>query len=805
MGLLAVMLIGTGAASPAQAATADAGSLRATFDADPWHLELTDAGGRRVLSEVGAGSPGSIGRLGFLSGGVWAHATRVVSVAQTDSGYSATLATDDPLGRRISFAVGRRDEGVISVSAQVVGSGAFDAQAGERYLGFGERSNAVNQRGNEVRNYVSEGPYQDSEQPFVAALVPSPGQNPRHDATYYPVPWLLSTAGYGVLVRNNTTSTFRLGVDNPGTWSVQNDGATLDFDVFAGPAPADALRRMTALTGRQPPPAAPFYFGPWFQADGADAGSIDTLRNADAPASVGQTYTHYLPCGDQRTKKPPQPERTALYHSAGLAVTTYFNPMICTNYSGQYDRAVAAGVLTKDSNGAPYTYRYTGSTVFTVGQFDFTAPGADDFYAGLLSEAVAAGYDGWMEDFGEYTPLDSRSADGTPGPAMHNLYPTLYHHAGYAYSQRAPKPIARFNRSGWTGAAQFSQIVWGGDPTTGFGFDGLSSAVTNGLTMGLSGVSLWGSDIGGFFAISSGQTTPELLTRWLEFGFASGVMRTQANGFEVVPQDRAQIFDPAVLPVWRRYAKLRTQLYPYLDAAERTYNRSGLPLMRSLALVYPDDAQALAQEDEYLFGPDLLVAPVVSSGKTQRSVYLPAGRWVDLWRSSRYVEKSGSLAPKRPQILTGGRSVDLPAPLEELPMLVRAGAILPMLPPDVDTLTGYGKAKGLVHLSDRRKRMVLLAYPQGRGRVEIGKGESVLSKASKGKWTLRFRGKVRRSYRLRASLATLRRPFRPCSVALDGRALAKRAWSYSRKTSVLDARFRTRRGTLTVKPCRSSG
>src|SRR3954452_10296468 len=394
------------------------------------------------------------------------------------------------------------------------------------------------------------------------------------------------------------------------------------------------------------------------------------LRTAGALGSVVQTYTHYLPCGDQQGKRDAQRARTSMFHAAGLAVTTYFNPMICTGYASRFDEAAAAGALTRNALGQPYTYRYTGASQFFVGQFDFSAPSAVRLYGTLLGEAVADGYDGWMEDFGEYTPSDAVSADGTPGPRMHNRYPVLYHGAAWEYARKAPRPLARFNRSGWTGAARVSQIVWGGDPSTSWGFDGLASAVRNGLTMGLSGVSLWGSDVGGFFALSKPQTTPELLARWLEVGFASGVMRTQANGFDFGNAGpRAQIFDAGVLPIWRRYARLRTQLYPYLAAAEADYDRTGLPLMRHLALAYPDDPRAVAREDEYLLGGDVLVAPVLSPGDRSRRAYLPAGRWVDLWRSAA-VRADGSLALRRPRVLAGGDDVTVPAPLDELPLFV---------------------------------------------------------------------------------------------------------------------------------------
>ena len=424
----------------------------------------------------------------------------------------------------------------------------FERVPGEQFLGFGERSDAVVRVDGDVDNRVTEGPYQPIELPFVRAFVPLAGQNDRADATYFPIPWLLSTRGAGLLVRNDEHSVFRLG----SPWTVEVDSSRLVFEMYAGPTPADALRRFTARVGRQPRAAAPFYFGPWWQPRGDAAAYLKTLQEAGAAGSLVQTYTHYLPCGDQVTES--ERERTAMFHAAGLAVTTYFNPMVCTGHKPRYDPAVAAGALTKTAQGDPYLYRYTGSEQFFVGQYDFTMEAGRELYADALAEAVADGYDGWMEDFGEYTPDDGYQADGSTGSGGHNRYVVDYHAAAHAYARRAPRPLARFNRSGWTGAARHSQLVWGGDPTTSWGFDGLDSAIKNGLSMGASGVSLWGSDIGGFFALSERQTTPELMNRWIQFGFASPIMRTQANGFSIGVRQgrRAQLTDPEVLPVWRR-------------------------------------------------------------------------------------------------------------------------------------------------------------------------------------------------------------------------------------------------------------
>ncbi len=577
---------------------------------------------------------------------------------------------------------------------------SFATAPGERFLGFGERSDAVVRTGGDVENRVTEGPYQAVESPFVAGFVPPPGQSDRADATYFPIPWLLSTRGAGFLITNDGHSRFTLGAP----WTAEVDGAQMGFDVFAGPTPAAALGRFTARVGRQPPAAAPFSFGPWWQPHGDAVGNLEQLRKAKAAGSVVQTYTHYLPCGDQETAK--ERERTARFHAAGLAVTTYFNPMVCTSHRARYDPAAAAGALTKDALGNPLVYRYTGSTSFLVSQYDFTSAAGRRLYGDALDEAVQDGYDGWMEDFGEYTPDDAHGADGSTGAAGHNAYVREYHAAAHAYARdRAPRPLARFNRSGWTGTAQHSQIVWGGDPTTSFGFDGLRSAVRNGLSMGLSGVSLWGSDIGGFFALSEPQTSPELMARWIEVGFASGVMRMQANGFTLRPSRRAQIFDGDVLPVWTRYARLRTQLYPYLARAQRRYDRTGLPLMRALALAHPDDPQAIERDDEYLLGPDLLVAPVLDDGVRARKVYLPHGRWVDLWRSADY--HKGTLKPRRRAvILRGGREVVVPAPLDEIPLFVRARARMRLLPRDVETLATYGEGD-TVRLADRSRRRTL--------------------------------------------------------------------------------------------------
>ena len=135
---------------------------------------------------------------------------------------------------------------------------------------------------------------------------------------------------------------------------------------------------------------------------------------------------------------------------------------------------------------------------------------------------------------------------------------------------------------------------------------------------------MWASDVGGFFTLTGNKLTRELLHRWIQFGAVSGVMRTKGRGSACPLASRPQIWERPTISLWRRYAKLRTQLYPYVSAAAAEYRRTGMPLMRHLALSFPDDARATAREDQFMFGPDLLAAPVCATASAARACTCPA-------------------------------------------------------------------------------------------------------------------------------------------------------------------------------------
>ncbi|MGB0099860.1 MAG: TIM-barrel domain-containing protein [Nocardioides sp.] len=734
---------------------------------------------------------------------------RVVADRVTEvDGDTVELGTADD-GLTASVTVAPDAAGVFAVRVAGHGAGitgvSIDLKAGsdERYLGFGERSNAVDQRGRQVQNRVEDGPYTANQAFLVRSFVPEPGLGERPDSTYFPVPWMLSTSGYGVLVDNDEDSSFELATSehrNVNRLVVEAD--YLDLRVFGGPTPARALKRMSAAIGRQPAPSTPALYGAWFQPDGSNWNAeFDEQREQGVPVSVAETSVHYLPCGNDRGEV-QEMARTKALHDRGMSATAYFNPMICTNFLPEYQQGIDANAFTRGADGSTLVYPYSTARHFEVSQVDFSSEAGREYFKGLLQEAVDHGYDGWMEDFGEYTPDDALYADGTPDSAMHNRYVEDYHATAREFEETAPRPLLRFQRSGWTDAVKESSIVWGGDPTTGWGFDGLTSSVTQGLNMGMSGVSVWGPDIGGFFTFPGDpQRSPELLNRWIEYGAFTGVMRLQNGGIQIAVPKPVKVDDPAVAPTWKRYTRLRTMLYPYVAGSQDAYQRKGLPLMRHLSLTNARDQKAVKRDDQYLFGQDLLVAPVTEEGARTKKTYLPTGTWIELARAWEFKD-DGKFKLKRVQAVGGKRTVTAKAQLKTIPLFLRAGAVIPMLPRTVDTLSEYGKdVEGLVDLTDEDGRRILLAAPRaGSWSGPLGAGETMSSTVTKRAWKLEVDADQDRTYAVKATLAGMDKSWKPCRVVAGGEEIS---FSYFKGRRVLQFSAPVgAEGTVRVTACR---
>ena len=672
---------------------------------------------------------------------------------------------------------------------------AWSCTRQERWLGFGERSESFLRGEGDVECYVGEGPYQAYEYPFLEQTVPPWGLRQRRDATYFPLPWLLSTRGWGLALANDELSYFRLRPSGDDRIAVEVEAAALRLRLYGGPTPLDALARYTEDSGRQPAPPARWAFGPWYQTGHANHVPIEeerrqaeVLRAAGVCVSAAETHCRHLPLGEHRGHESSERARTELLHGFGLAVLSYLNPLVGAELADVFERAHDDDALLRDPRGEPYVFEaYVGGrepphTMET--ELDFDVPAAVDRFADVAGELVASGYDGWMEDFGEDTPLDARHADGTTlGTGGHNAYATAYHRGAAEAARRLEettrRPLVRFVRSGFTGTTPNVAVVWGGDPTTGWGFDGLASALIEGLSMGASGVALWGSDIGGFLS-SEQKLTVELLVRWIQFGALSPLMRTKSSGIELPPYRRPQVWDDDVLPHFGRWCAWHTQLNDYLAAAHADYRATGRPIMCAMALDDPDGPAAKAV-DQYWLGRDLLCAPVFEDGLRHRVVSVPCDGMVELWRAVGYdpVGRAHTLTGAGAGAVHDVGEVTLAAPLDEAPVLVRPGAVLCLLSPVVDTLAPYGESAIRADQVDDR---VLLAFPSRPWSGALGEGLRASSAVADTRWVLDVEGgtDADRSFSIEADLGLL-----PSGRPHEVEVLGATSHHYDRSTGVL--------------------
>ena len=478
---------------PAGAATLDAGGgVGVEVHGATGRISIEGTGAGR-LAEA-AGTTGESGRVGFYADGAWHRASELVE----RRGTTALLGTGDPADGEILLEARVRRDGAAELSATAPAGAermsiGFAAAPGERYLGFGERSNAVDQRGQTIASRVSEGTYVPSDYDLVAGSVPEWALNRSDTATYFPMPWLLSTRGFGLLAENRATSRFRLGTVREDEWSVETETDSMRFVVLPGPRPADLVRQLTERTGRQPAPAAPWVLGPWFQTGHQNESPdeqeyVRILREADAPVSAAETHMRYMPCGsdqgleaEERARTAPSTGRgwprspTHARRSAAPTPRPSTPPSRPARSSAGPDGArtsstrSSAAASSRSGCSTSRTRRRARSTPASS-----TAPSPTATTAGWRTTASTSLRTPWRRTGCAATPL-------------HNFYPVLYHSAAHAYRRAQERPLVSFVRSGWTGVHPSAEIVWGGDPSTAFGFDGLESSVSQALTMGCPG------------------------------------------------------------------------------------------------------------------------------------------------------------------------------------------------------------------------------------------------------------------------------------------------------------------------------
>jgi alpha-glucosidase len=290
---------------------------------------------------------------------------------------------------------------------------------------------------------------------------------------------------------------------------------------------------------------------------------------------------------------------------------------------------------------------------------DFSNPAARAWWWSAHRELVQLGVAGWWLDGGEGPPAEA-TLHGGSGRLLHNIYDRFRHEA-FAEGEAADRPDQRvflLCRSGAAGMQRFGATCWSGDINNDFAT--LEAQIPLGLNTGLSGVPYWGTDVGGFFHPI--PESGELYARWFQLGAFSPIFRSHGWVWrEHVPWAHGS----EVEAICRQYAELRYRLLPYTYTLAWQAHVLGLPLMRPLVMNYPDDPRMWGLGHQFLWGDDLLVAPVTREGVTAWPVYVPAGAWYDFWTGVRH---------------EGPRGITVEAPLDKLPLFVRAGAIVPTGP-----------------------------------------------------------------------------------------------------------------------------
>jgi alpha-D-xyloside xylohydrolase len=508
-------------------------------------------------------------------------------------------------------------------------------------------------------------------------------------------PFYQSSLGYGLAVSGTTFGVFDVASSEPETVTFRFETASraaerrLVFQLFAGPDYATILDEYTNVVGRPiVPPDWAFLHWRWRgELRKADPATLDGVAvNADLADDVRMYDTLGIPAGvylfdrpvlvgpygfdrwEWDTARMPNPEAMlAALARRGYHTMIWSAAWACGSEAGDHgSEAQTLGYLAPRGGRTLECGDAGGSFIL-----DVTNPGAQAWWRDEVAAFLRQwGIQGIKLDRGEeHIPSEASDiwADGRTGREVRNDYPTLQakiHHDALA-SVYPDGDFVLFSRPGYSGTQQWS-IFWGGDIPgsesfgVGPGTDlGLRSAIISQQRAAFMGIPIWGSDTGGYYEFKD----REVFARWLEFSAFSGIMEIGGVGTHA-PWDMPTEppYDQELIDIYRRYTTLRHTLQPYVVAAARDA-AAGLPIVRPMPFADRKDRRLGDLWDQYLFGPDLLVAPVWKVGERQRSVYLPRGAWRSYWDRSRQFR--------------GRRTIAVDVPLDTIPVFVRDGAEVP--------------------------------------------------------------------------------------------------------------------------------
>ncbi len=560
---------------------------------------------------------------------------------------------------------------------------SFHLRPDEHFWGLGEKFTPLDKRGQKIISWTQDAFGSTSER------------------SHKNIPFLISTRGYGVWVDTGAKVTWDMGTTSSQSYTISVEGTTLDLYWIYGPSPAEIIQRYSELTGFAPVPPR-WSFGLWLSGAGVrrDRESIeamvDEIERREFPLDVIHVDTWWMKWRQYMNyqfdpEAFPNPEALiAQLHDKGLKLSVWEQPYISIE-SPLFEIGKREGYFLTRPDGEVYIIDYGLSLAprpdgtvriampetswnASVAIVDLSHPQAFVWYQDLHRPLLRMGLDVFKTDFGEDIPVDAVFANGQTGKTMHNLYPLLYNQAVSDVTDEEKGYRLVWSRSGTAGNQRYP-VCWSADPASDW--DSLAATIRGGLSIGFSGVPFWSSDIGGY----RGMPSPALYTRWAQFTMFCSHARMHGDS----AREPWSFGEEAYTHV-RKYVELRYQLFPYLYSAAIEASRTGMPVIRAMALAFPDDVNTYDKDLQFMFGPSLLVAPIYDeSGK--RSVYLPRGQWIDFHTGHVYA---------------GETNLHIQVGLDTLPVYIKGGAFIPKI----------ASVRRLGQVSDDAP-LVIDVYPEG--------------------------------------------------------------------------------------------
>lgn len=590
----------------------------------------------------------------------------------------------------------------------------------EQFYGFGERYDGIAKRGNIVDTYVYN-QYQN-----------------QGNKTYLAVPFFYSTRGYGLFLNTTCYSQFDMASTQPDryTFRAETNGTldtTMDYYLFAG-TPTEVLDSYTDISGKAQ--AMPKWaFGLWMSANEWDRQSevtevVNKANTYKIPANVvvleqwsdENTFyifndsTYHAKSGDKALRysdftfsdKWPDPKAmTNMIHDNGMKLLLWQVPVLKhTAYNWEQkdnDEAymIAQGYAVGDGKGGQYrtpTGTWFGDSLL----LDFTNPDAVNWWMSKRAYLFDdVGIDGFKTDGGEMVwGRNTSFSDGRSGAEMRNEYPNTYIKAYHDFAKAKTGTGMTFSRAG-TAGVQSTGAIWAGDQTSNFA--AFKDALSAGLSAGISGIPFWGWDLAGF----TGEfPTAELYKRSTMMAAFAPIMQFHSEKANPAPSEERSPWnvqertgDNSIIDHFCYYANTRMNILPYIYSEAQKCSDDGTPLMRAMIIDFPEDSNVQSLDEQYMFGRNILVAPIVNEGQTIKQVYLPDGEWIDFFHNA---------------LTAGGNTKEYYCDTNSIPVYVRNGSIIPMNMNDAYELGGV-----IGNNIDEYTNLTFRMYPSGNSNYKL--------------------------------------------------------------------------------------